>query len=316
MYSIDISIIIVTWNVKIYVIDCLRSLVDNVKCNHEIIVVDNASMDGTAENIKHEFSNVTLIANNKNIGFAQGNNQGIKIARGRFILLLNPDTKVLGNAIDRIVELLHSHKDVSIAGGTILNPDGSLQPSLGLFPSLIRDFLFSCGLTKLFRNIQQKVRLKYKYNNIKNVITLNRRYCSGAFLIIRRELFEKIGLLDERYPLYFEETDFCYRALKSGYKIDYFPNVEIIHYGGQSTSQIGVDALNMHFKSLFMYYSKFFGSWRLICSRFAVFSGSLFRFFFYFPSSIKNYNSIIQHIDTCLNIAKTAYVGIKSDKKS
>lgn len=315
--EIAVSIIIVSWNVKRYVEECLSSINTQTKCSYETIVVDNASNDKTAEHIRQKFPKVKLIENQNNFGFARANNQGIQVSRGRYIVLLNPDTRVVENAIDRMVELMDANTDVYLAGGKLLNPDGTLQPSVRNFPNPIRDFLFISGLTTLFRKLQKKFILAGLFGaNNSDGWELHKGYVSGAFLTIRRELLKEIGFLDEGYSLYFEETDFCYRCLQHSHKIAYFPSAEVIHYGGQSSSQIGAEALVKYCKSLFNYYSKFWGSRRVLVGRFAVFTGSIIRFFLLFFSSLRSPGSIIDHCETCFKIAITTFSSNKGDTKS
>lgn len=313
----DISIIIVSWNVKRYVEECLSSITTQTTCSYETIVIDNASKDGTAEQIRQKFPEVKLIENQGNFGFARANNQGIRISRGRYIVLLNPDTIVVGNAIDRIVELMDANPDVHLAGGKLLNPDGTLQPSLRNFPNPIMDFLFISGLTTLFRKLQKKFILTGYSGANNNELKVHKRYVNGAFLSIRSELFEEIGFFDECYSLYFEETDFCYRCLQHGYKIAYFPSAKVVHYGGKSSSQIGVSAFfSVYCTSLFRYYRKFKSLEWLMSAKFAVLIGSFVRFLLLFFCSIRSRKSIIEHCETCFKIAMLACSSNKGTSKS
>ena len=315
MNKIDVSIIIVSWNVKCYVEECLSSINTQTTCSYETIVVDNASKDRTAENIKQNFPEVELIENQANFGFARANNQGIRISRGRYVVLVNPDTRVVENAIGSMVELMDANPDVYLAGGKLLSPDGKIQQSLRKFPSPIRDFLFISGITTLFRKLQQKFILSGCFGDNNDRLKFHKGNVSGAFLTIRRELFDAIGLLDEGYFLYFEETDFCYRCLQKGRKIAYFPSAKVVHYGGKSSSQIGASAFPLYCTSLFRYYRKFKSLKLLILAKFAVLIGSVVRFFLLFPGSIGSHKSIIEHCKTCFKIAIMVYSSNKGTSK-
>ena len=307
MSNIDVSIIIVSWNVLHFVKECLLSISLDDGCNYEIIVVDNASEDGTVEYLKQCWPDVVVIANDDNRGFASANNQGIKIAQGRHIVLLNPDTQVLDNAIDKLIDFMDSHLDVGIAGGKLLNPDNTVQHSISNFPNPMRDFLYASGLTTIFRLVKSRIfptqRFAIESNN--NPI-LCRKYIKGAFLIIRKDCFDTIGLFDERYLLYFEETDLCLRIIQNKFKAAYVAKAEVIHYGGQSSIQIGSDAHSLYFRSLFKYYSKFYSSGRVRKAKVAVFMGGIVRCFLLIFGSLRSLKSIAVHFNSCLTILRIA----------
>lgn len=306
MSNIDISIIIVSWNVKRFVKECLLSISPDKGNTYEIIVVDNASEDNTVEYIKRHWPDVMLIENQENRGFARANNQGIKIAHGRYIVLLNPDTRVIDNAIDKIADFMDSHPDVSIAGGKLLNHDKTFQPSVRNFPNPIRDLFYASGLTTILRLIEHKSNYAKRFATKKNNPRLCGKYISSAFLIIRKDCLDTGGLLDERYPVYFEDADLCYRILQNGFEIAYVPSAEVIHYGGQSFMQIGMAMHSLYFRSLFIYYDKFDNFRRVRRARVAVFMGAIVRFFLLFFGSIGSIRSLRLHFNTCVTIARTA----------
>ncbi len=182
--------------------------------------------------LKSEFPGIKLIENCKNLGFAKANNQGLKEHRGRYVLLLNPDTVVLPNALDRMVEFMDEKPRTGALGCKLLYPDGSLQPSCRSFPTLITAFFENTGLEKLFlRNrIIGRHRIgHWNYNDIREV-----DQPMGSALMVRREAITQVGLMDEQFYMYYEDVDWCFRIKKRGWKIYFIPLAEIIHYGGQS----------------------------------------------------------------------------------
>ena len=226
-----LSIIIVSFNSLEYLRNCLHSLYQTIsKISFEIIVVDNASKDGTVKMLQKEFPAVKLIQNKKNLGFAKANNQGIKISKGRYILLLNPDTQVLPKSIEYLFDFMEKNPKIGIAGPRIINSDGSLQFSIGFFPTLWDIFLEYFLLLPLKKRLVKKSLERLHQNPTQADFLL------GACLFIKREVFDKIGLLDEQFFLYSEEVDFCKRAKETGLGIYYFPRASIVHHLSKSTS--------------------------------------------------------------------------------
>jgi len=248
----DLSIIIVNFNTKDLLRNCLNSISKNTKgIDYEIIVVDNASNDGSVEMLKKEFPEVKLICNRENLGFARANNQGIKIAEGRNILFLNPDTWVLNNAISKMVNFIERHKDIGVVGSKLYkNEKREYHPSIRKFTKPIYIFLSFLPLAKLFLSIYNKYFLNK--NRIKIVDWL-----SGAALLVKRELLDKIGFFDENFFMYSEEEDLCYRAYKSGYKICYFPEAEIIHFKGKSTESRRIESCRYFWESKLYFFQKY-----------------------------------------------------------
>ncbi len=230
----DVSIIIVSWNTRELLERCLYSIYRQCKrANFEIIVVDNASKDGSAEMVRDKFNEVVLIENERNRGFAAANNQGIARAKGRFVLLLNSDTVILGDAISKAVELMPS--DAAVLGVRVLNADGMLQPTCFMYPSLSNLFLSSTYLYKMFPRSKFFGRERMSWwgrDDMREVEVV-----TGCFMLVRSKAIERVGRLDERFFVYGEETDWCYRFAIAGWKVMFSPEAEIIHYGGASTTQ-------------------------------------------------------------------------------
>ncbi|MDD5043302.1 MAG: glycosyltransferase family 2 protein [Patescibacteria group bacterium] len=252
----DLSIIIVSWNVKNLLQKCLESIYRETKnISFEIFVIDNASTDGSAEMVRNNFPQVKLIVNKKNEGFAKGNNQGIKESHGDFILILNPDTEILDGAIEKTLDFIKSKKDAGIVGCQILNADKTIQPSVRRFPSFWPIFLIFLKLPKLFSNLSTVSRYLATDFNYQSMAEVEQ--VMGAFILIKRELFEKVGLFDEKFFIWFEEVDLCKRAQKNGYKVYFAPLGKIIHYGGQSFAQQKVIKKQwLFFRSAWYYFIK------------------------------------------------------------
>ena len=252
----DLSIIIVNWKVKDLLKKCLQSIFEQTKnISFEVFVVDNASSDGSVEMVREKFPQVDLIASSENLGFAKGNNLAIKKSRGRYILLLNPDTEILDNALEKMVRFMDAHLDCGISGCNLLNPDLSLQPSVRAFPNLASQAFILLKIHHLLPHT--KTIYKYLVQNFDYEKTQEVEQVMGAFMMIRREVVDKIGLLDENFWIWFEEVDFCKRAKSAGWEILYTPEAKIIHHFGQSFKQaMGVKKQKDFNRSLSYYFKK------------------------------------------------------------
>lgn len=233
----DVSVVIVSWNTKDILQNCLKSVYEQShNISFEVIVVDNASSDGSAEMIKKDFPQVILTENSKNCGFAAANNQGIAIAKGRYVLLLNSDTIVLDGAIEKILYFADTHPESAVVGCRVLNPDRTLQPTCFMFPSILNMFLSSTYLYKLFpksRFFGRERMTWWNGNDVREVDVVR-----GCFMFVRQNAIQQVGSIDERFFMYAEETDWCYRFKKTSWKVMFTPAGEIIHFGGQSSRQM------------------------------------------------------------------------------
>jgi len=238
----DVSVIIVSWNTQDILRDCLRSIYEQGgEIDLEVIVIDNASTDGSVEMVKKDFPQVTLIENSQNRGFAAANNQGIAISKGRYVLLLNSDTVVLDNAIAKTAAFADSHPKAAIVGCRVLNPDQTLQPTCFMFPSILNMLLSSTYLYKLFPKSKFFGRERMTWWNRNDIREVD--VVTGCFMLVRQDAIKKVGSMDEQFFMYGEETDWCYRFKQAGWKILFTPCAEIIHLGGQSSKGIRVDML-------------------------------------------------------------------------
>jgi hypothetical protein len=224
-----LSIIIVNFNGKDLTLNCLESIYSRLESiDFEVIVVDNASHDGSLEAISSEFPEVITIKNASNLGFSKANNEGIKIAKGDYILLLNNDTLLEGGNFNNLINYTEDNMDVGILGCRINNSDGSLQLSCYRFPGIWEMFTHYAGLTKAFPNSRLfGDHRNWPHNEIREV-----DFVIGAFFLVKRSIFDGIGLLDEDFFLNAEETEFCLRAKKAGFKTVFHPGYTITHLGG------------------------------------------------------------------------------------
>jgi GT2 family glycosyltransferase len=236
-HAVDVSVIIVNWNTVGILRDCLRSVfAETTGINFEVIVVDNASSDGSVDMIRQEYGQVILIANTENRGFAVANNQGMAIANGRYLLLLNSDTIVLNGAIQKTLACAEKWPDTAVVGCRILNPDRTLQNSCFMFPSLLNGFLFSTTLYRLFpksRFFGREQMTWWARDDTREVDVV-----TGCYMLVRRQSVEDVGMMDDGFFMYAEETDWCYRFKSKGWRNRFTPDAEIIHLGGASAPKL------------------------------------------------------------------------------
>ncbi|MCK4518552.1 MAG: glycosyltransferase family 2 protein [Candidatus Omnitrophica bacterium] len=224
-----VSIIIVNYNGKDLTLNCLRSIYEKLKgVEYEVILVDNASSDDSVEVIEKSYPQVSIIKNDDNLGFSKANNQGIKIAKRDYVLLLNNDTLLQGGNFNEFIPYMEANRDVGILGCRINNPDGSLQVSCYKFPSMWEMFTHYTFLTRLFPDSK----LFGDYRNWSHTEIKEVDFVIGAFFLIKRAVIKEVGLLDEDFFLNAEESEYCLRAKKAGYKTVFHPGYEIIHIGG------------------------------------------------------------------------------------
>jgi len=253
-----VSVIIVNYNVRVFLENALLSVQKALTgINGEIIVIDNASDDGSVEMMKQKFPGVKLISNKSNVGFASANNQGIKESQGDYLLLLNPDTILQEDTIRTMVEFLDQHQDVGLAGCKILNPDGSLQLACRRsFPTPWVAFTKITGLSTLFPNIPFFGKYNLAYLDPDKSYEVDA--VSGSFMFIRRSVLDKVGGLDEQFFMYGEDLDLCYRIKKEGWKIYYFHETQVIHYKGESVRRSDIDEVKLFYEAMRVFVRKHF----------------------------------------------------------
>ena len=265
----NVSIIIVNWNTKGLLRDCLTSVYERAgDVDYEIIVIDNASTDGSAGMVKNDFRQVILIENSENRGFAAANNQGMVVAKGRYVLLLNSDTVVLDNSIANTMRFADENPQAAVTGCRVLNPDRTLQRTCFMFPSILNMLLSSTYLYKLFpknRFFGREQMTWWDRSDVRNVDVV-----TGCFMLVRREAIEQVGVMDERFFMYGEETDWCYRFWKKGWTVMFAPVGEIIHFGGQSAAQKPVAMIVQLRLSILKFIKKHHGWPAYLIARFLV----------------------------------------------
>lgn len=249
----NLSIIIVNFNTRDLLRNCLTSIFNQKGVEYEVWVVDNASRDNSIQMVKNDFPKVKLIKNSQNIGFAKGNNVALRQAQGEYLFLLNSDTILKEETLSRICGFLKSNPEVGILGIKILNPDGSPQTSVGKFYNLGNAFLMLFGGEKLGF-------LRDSPNKVTEV-----DWVAGAALIVRREVLEKAGFLDENLFMYMEEVEWCFRVKKTGFRVFFYPEAEVVHYvrasGSKTAAILGI------YKGLTYFYRKHKPLWELLVLR-------------------------------------------------
>lgn len=254
----DLSICIVSWNVRDLLKNCLDSIARaEPRLRYEVLVADNCSSDGSADMVEADFPEVELIRNRENRGFATACNQSLKRSRGRYLLLLNPDTAVLPGGLEEMIKFLDAHPGAGGGACRLLNSDGSRQRSIRTFPtrgSILGEFTI-LGDFGFFR----KARRRYLGEGFNYEREARVEQPMGAALFLRKEAVEKVGFMDKAFFLYFEEVDLCRRLQEAGYPLWYNPRASIIHFGGGSTEQVSAQSTFWLLQSLFYYLRKHSG---------------------------------------------------------
>lgn len=263
---IDISIVIVSFNTRELLRQCLLSAMEEcASIKSEIIVIDNASKDKSAEMVKESFPTVKLIQNQVNLGFAAANNLGFRQARGEFIVLLNSDAFLHKGSLKLALRRIEGNPTAGLGGGRLIGRDGSWQPSARMFPSILNDFLHLSGLAAKYPDSHFFGRADRTWASAQESTETD--WVPGAFAIARREVLEKVGFFDERFFLYYEEVDLCQRIKQAGYSIWYWADVVITHLGGESSKTIRDQAISSagsqltlwKMRSALLYYYKYQG---------------------------------------------------------
>jgi GT2 family glycosyltransferase len=251
--KVRLSFILVNWNTKELILEALRSIADTVHdYRHEIFVVDNGSTDGSPEAIHKAFPRVSLIRNGRNLGFAGAVNQALDQVTGLYCVLLNSDARLMEGAIKTLAAFMEENPDVGIAGGELINEDGSRQNSIAPFPSLATELFNKRLLRILFPR-------RYPGKEQDYAAPLDVDSLVGACIIVRRQAIEEIGNLDEGYFFFMEETDWCLRMKKQGWRISFVPGARILHLQGASTSMAKAEARIEYYRSRYRFFCKWHG---------------------------------------------------------
>jgi GT2 family glycosyltransferase len=252
----DVSVVIVNYNVRDLLRDCLTSLEPALaRLRGEVWVVDNASGDGSVEMIQAEFPWVRVIANHENRGYGAANNQAIRQANGRYVLILNPDTKLPPNAILNTIAEMDAHADIGALGPKLILADGTLDRACRRsFPSPEVAFYRLFGLAKLFPSHPRFAR--YNLLNVDVDTPIDVDSVVGAFMLVRREVIARVGMFDEAFTMYGEDLDWAFRIKEAGWRVRYHPAVVVLHYKGQSSRQRPVRSIKLFYDAMHIFYDK------------------------------------------------------------
>lgn len=253
-----LSVVIVNYNVKYFLEQCLISVFNALKSiDAEVFVVDNASADGSCQMVKKRFPQVALIENTQNYGFSYANNQAMRVAKGEFVLLLNPDTVVEEDTFTKCITFMKQHPEAGSLSVKMIDGKGNFLPeSKRALPSPMVSFYKIFGLSQLFPH--SKAFARYHLGHLDNDEVNEIEILPGAFMFMRKEALDKVGLLDEEFFMYGEDIDLSYRILKGGYKNYYYPKTTIIHYKGESTKKGSINYVLVFYKAMMIFARKHF----------------------------------------------------------
>lgn len=256
MESALLSIIIVTWNTKELTLKCLESIYNtkdygSLKEKIEIIVIDNASSDGTAEEISQKYPDVTLICNDENTGYAPACNQGMKMAIGKYVLLLGSDTELTDGSLTECIKFLDENPKTGAVGCKLVYPDGREQGNCKKFPTLMNGVFVYLSLDSLNKDYDMA---SFNYDE-----TIRVDQIATTFLMARREVLEKIGYFDEKYRILYNDVDLCKKIYEAGYEIYFIHTATVIHHGSYSTKKAPPAVRKIMYKDVYRYYRNNFG---------------------------------------------------------
>jgi GT2 family glycosyltransferase len=252
----DLSILIVNYSTCKLTVDCLRSvLTSNTSYEYEIIVVDNSSKDNSVLEIKKHFPHIHLIENDHNVGFAKANNQAMRIAKGKYVLLLNSDTIIQTNTLDTMLTFMENHPEVGASGCKIVLPDGSLDKACKRgFPTPSASFYYAFGFSKLFPKVPRFNQYQLGYLDPDQEYPID--CLVGAFMLVRRSAIDQAGMLDEDFFMYGEDIDWCYRIKQVGWEIYYYPQTTIVHYKGASSRRKPYKIIYEFHRAMYLFHRK------------------------------------------------------------
>jgi len=266
----ELTVSIISYNTRSLLRACLSSVYEKAKgVGFEVIVVDNNSTDDTPEMLRRDFPQVQLIENRENLGFAGANNQAIRKGKGKYVLFLNPDSIFSSGSLSQMIRFMDGHPEVGALGCKILNADRTIQTSNAHFPNLFTEFLRAFQLKKILPSARIRSKIGERYSHLLGS-TLGEylrvywdsgrvrpvSWATGACLLVKRKAVEEIGLMDEGFFMYYEDTDLCYRMHQKGWKVCYFPFFEVIHYVGESNGKFNPEVFVQRQKSMYHYFRK------------------------------------------------------------
>ena len=262
----DASVVVVSYNTRDLLRECLTNLFLQQGVSFETLIVDNASRDGSVDMVAAEFPMVHLLPQTVNLGFAAANNAAFPLARGRYVALLNSDAFLEAGALAQGVALMDAHPCTGIGGGRLVGRDGSWQPSARMAPSVLSDFLTLTGLAAKYPHSRFFGRADRTWSDPSMAASVD--WVTGAFSMIRADALRRVGYFDERFFLYYEEVDLCRRFRAAGYDVSYWPEIVVVHLGGESSktvehlsmSRTGAQLALWRMRAAFLYYRKHHGS--------------------------------------------------------
>ncbi|MBP1157454.1 MULTISPECIES: glycosyltransferase family 2 protein [unclassified Paenibacillus] len=252
----DLSIIIVNYNTCELTLNCLKSVYESqTSYRFEVLLIDNHSQDASVSEIKKHYPEVRLFCNNENVGFSRANNQGIRVAKGTYVLLLNSDTVVQTDTFQNMIDFMEQHPRVGAAGCKVVLPDGSLDKACRRgFPTPSASFYYAFGISKWFPN-------NPKFNQYQlSHLDPDKDYpvdcLVGAFMMVRKETIDQVGMLDEDFFMYGEDIDWCYRIKEAGWEIHYYPYTQIVHYKGASSRRKPFKIIYEFHRAMYLFHRK------------------------------------------------------------
>lgn len=256
----DLSISIVNHNNKECLAACLDSIYSHaLDVSFEVMVVDNGSTDASVEFVKQAYPQVRIIENSENRGFVKANNQGIRASEGRYLLSLNNDTIIQNGTLAGLVRFMQEHPDVGACGPKVLNQDGTFQRQCRRsFPTILSSLCYFLKLHKLFPRSEffgQYLMTHWDCDKAGEVDSV-----SGCCLMVRREVIEEVGILDENFIMYGDDLDWCYRIKQAGWKVRYVPDLQIVHLGGQSSRHLPSKCIVLFYRAMAIFYRKHYAS--------------------------------------------------------
>ena len=233
--SVDVSVVLVNFNTGHLLGECFDSLFQSLgSMQYQIILVDNASVDDSVSRLTEMAEKITVICNDKNVGFGRANNQAVPLVTGRHVLLLNTDAFVAPDTLTKTVAWMDAHPDCGVLGVRLTDRDGHLQPSCRYFPTPFNTFLVRTGLQRLFPWVKRVDDMAWDHSSVREC-----DWVPGCYYLIRREVLDQVGLFDPRFFLYCEEVDHCRRVKAAGWKVMFYPDTSVVHIGGESAKTAG-----------------------------------------------------------------------------
>ncbi|MGB9736672.1 MAG: glycosyltransferase family 2 protein [bacterium] len=287
-----ISFIVVNYNTK----NLLKNLLNSIKKffeGEEVIVVDNASSDGSADMVSQAFPYIRLIANKDNIGFARANNQAMEIAKGDVFVLINSDAELIDDSLEQAVSLVSDNKEYGLVGCKLLNSNGSTQVSVARFPGIMQAFLSNTGLGLLLPSSLRGRMLARRYFDYTRQSDVD--WVMGACMILRRDVYLKVGGMNTHYFMFGEDMEWCYRIKKAGYRIIYTPSAIVVHHFNKSSASNVEKRYELMYKNYYLFCNTYLGRTRSNIIRLLNIQGLLLRYAVYKLGLIKTNDPFLSY---------------------